>query len=289
MKKIYAKFLIGFLFVLGAVGANAQIAVTVTGNLNTTPNLAATYPSLALALTDLNLVTAMTGPVILTCNAGDAETAPPTGLTIGSASLNAVLSVTNTVTINKSGGIVTLNAGVGTATPISPAPDGILKISGADYITIDGLTFTDGNVTNPPTMEYGIGLFKLSLSDGAQNNTIQNCIINVKNSNFASGTTPMIEGAVGILMINSTAAAATTALVPTTAAGTNSNNKFYSNTINGGNYGMGLIGFAGATPFTTCDTNNDIGGASLATGNTIQNFGGGAGSTNASAGIRTLA
>ena len=61
----------------------------------------------------------------------------------------------------------------------------------------------------------------------------------------------MIEGSVGILMINSMATAATTALTPVAAAGTNSNNKFYTNTINGGNYGMGLIGFAGATPFTT--------------------------------------
>ncbi|MFZ4520576.1 MAG: T9SS type A sorting domain-containing protein [Bacteroidales bacterium] len=289
MKKLYYLFMV-LVFVTSAFVQNAQadIGVTVTNNTNTTPNLAASYTSLALALADLNAVTAMSGPVILTLAAGSSETAPPTGLTIGSATLNPALSSTNTVTIVKASGTVTLNAGVGTATPASAAPDGILKIVGADYITIDGLTLTDGNAANPATMEFGLGLFKLSLSDGAQNNTIQNCTINVKTINNASGTSPMIDGSVGILMINSTAAAATTALTPTTAAGANSGNKFYANTINGGNYGMGLIGFAGATPFTTCDVNNDVGGASLATGNTIQNFGGGA-ATNPSAGIRTLA
>jgi hypothetical protein len=288
MRTFITKIILGLVLVLGTMGANAQITITVTGNTNTTPNLLASYGTLTAALTDLNAVTAMTGPVIFTCDAGTSETAPPTGFVIGSATLNPVLSAANTVTIVKAGGTVTINAGIGTATPASAAPDGIISIRGADYITIDGLTLTDGNAANPGTMEFGIGLFKLSLSDGASNNTIKNCTITVKTINNASGTTPMIEGSVGILVINSTATAATTALTPTTAAGTNSNNKFYTNTINGGNYGMGLIGFAGATPFTTCDNNNDVGGAALATGNTIQNFGGGA-AANPSAAIRTLA
>src|SRR6185436_19882264 len=121
---------------------------------NTTPNLAASYTSLANALTALNGVTAMTGPVTLTLTAGTSETAPPTGLTVGSATLNPVLSATNTVAIVKAAGAATvLNASVGTATPGSAAPDGMLKLTGADYITIDGLTLTDGNAANPATME----------------------------------------------------------------------------------------------------------------------------------------
>jgi hypothetical protein len=270
--------------------ASALIPVAVSGTGATTPALAPSYTSLASALTALNSITAYTTPgsIIFTCTAGSSETAPATGFVIGSATLNPLLSATNFVKINTTGGVVTVNAGIGTATPSSPAPDGMISIVGADFITIDGLTLTDGNAANPATMEFGIGLFKASLSDGAQNNTIKNCIITVKTINNASGSTPMIDGSVGILMINSTAVAATTALTPTTAAGTNSNNKFYANTINGGNYGMGLIGYAGASPFTACDFNNDIGGSSTATGNIIQNFGGGA-ATNPSAGIRTLA
>ncbi|MEI2739666.1 MAG: hypothetical protein V9F01_12900 [Chitinophagaceae bacterium] len=58
MRKIYLLLLT----VCFAAMANGQIGVTVTGNTNTTPNLLATYPSLAAAITDLNLVTSMTGP-----------------------------------------------------------------------------------------------------------------------------------------------------------------------------------------------------------------------------------
>jgi hypothetical protein len=295
MRKLYALLFTVVLF--AAVKVNAQI--TVTNPTNTTPNLLASYTTLASVLTDLNNVTAMSGPVKFTIAANYSETAPADGFTIGSASLNAVLSATNTVTITKASGTVTLNAGVGIATPTSVVPDGILKLVGADYITIDGLTFNDGNASNPSTMEYAIGLFKRAAGDGCNNNTIQNCTINLPNTNNASATAPMIEGSVGILVINALPTAATTSLTPTNGGtlatnGTNSNNKFYNNTINGGNYGIGLSGFAastgvGPTPTATTflgDLNNDIGGSLSSTGNSILNFGGVAGATNPCAGIR---
>ena len=133
------------------------------------------------------------------------ETAPATGFVIGSATLNPLLSATNTVTIIATPGTALINAGIGTATPTSAAPDGIISIRGADHITIDGLTLTDGNITNPATMEFGVGLFKAGAGDGANNNTIQNCTFNMQRINNAAGTAPMIEGSVGILVINSTA------------------------------------------------------------------------------------
>lgn len=273
------------MFCLFVSNVNAQIAVTVTNNTNTTPNLAASYTSLATALTDLNAVTTMTGPVTLVLAVGN-ETTPSTGLQLGSASLNAVLNATNTVTLIGAGSATILNAGVGTATPASAVPDGILKLVGVDYVTINGITFTDGNTTNPATMEVGLGMFKLSATDGCQNNTIQNCIFNMQRVNNANSTAPMVEGSVGVAMMNSTALASTTVLTVTAASGSNSNNKFYNNTINSGNYGIVLIGFAAVTPFTLADTNNEIG--ALGFGNSILNFGGGA-ATNPSAGIRTLA
>ena len=275
------------MFCLFVSNVNAQIAVTVTNNTNTTPNLAASYTSLATALTDLNAVTTMTGPVTLVLAAGN-ETTPSTGLQLGSASLNAVLNATNTVTIIGAGSTTILNAGVGTATPASAVPDGILKLVGVDYVTIDGITFTDGNTTNPATMEVGLGMFKLSATDGCQNNTIQNCIFNMQRVNNATGTTPMVDGSVGIVLMNSTALASTTVLTVTAASGASSNNRFYSNTINGGNYGIVLRGFAASSPFTLADTNNDVGGIALATGNTILNYGGAAAATNPSAAIRIV-
>lgn len=286
------KLIFCLLLALGCISAaRAQLSVTVSGASNTTPTLAASYSSFASALADLNSVTAMTGPVTLTLGAGS-ETAPSGSFVLGSASLNAVLSVTNSITINTSGTAILL-APVGTTTPGSATPDGIMRLVGADYVTIDGITFTDGNTTNPATMEYGIGLFKLSTSDGAQNNTIQNCIFNMQRVNNATGSGPMVEGSVSILLINATPTTATTAITPTAASGTNSNNKIYGNTINGGNYGIVLSGFAATTGFPLPplgDVNNDIGGPgapAATTGNTILNFGGG-GTTSPSAGIRAI-
>jgi len=285
-----------FLVLFSVFGVQAQISVTVDNPANTTPNLAAGYPNLAAALTDLNAVTAMSGPITLTLTGS--ETAPATGFTIGSATLNPVLSATNTVTLLASG-TVTINAGVGTATPTSAAPDGILKLLGADYVTLNGITFTDGNTTNPATMEYGVALFKRAAGDGCNNNTIVNCIFNMQRVNNASATAPMVEGSVGILVINSTATTATTSLTPTNGGtlatnGTNSNNRFYTNTINSGNYGIVFSGFststgAGPTPNPATfigDLGNDVGGTASGTGNSILNFGGAASATNPSAGIR---
>ena len=311
MKKFYNSKLIKCVsnvksyLILGMILLNvsvsyAQIPVTVSGTAVTTPPLAGSYTSLADALTNLNAISAYSTPgtIVFTCAAGSSETAPPTGLVIGSATLNPLLSATNTVTIIKASGTVTVNAGVGTATPTSAAPDGIISIRGADYITIDGLTLTDGNAANPATMEFGICLFKAGAGDGCNNNTIQNCTINMQRINNAAATSPMIEGAVGILVINSTAIAATTALTPTNGGtlgtnGTNSGNRFYTNVINSGNYGIGISGFAatvgvGPTPNATTflgDLGNDIGGVGAGTGNTILNYGGGA-TTSPASGIR---
>lgn len=290
--------IVTFMLTLSCV--QAQVAVTVTGNANTTPNLAASYTSLASALTALNAVTAMSGPVTLTLAAGGSETAPVKGFVVGSATLNPVLSATNTVTIVKAAGAATvINAAVGTAAPGTASPDGMLYLNGADYVTIDGLTFTDGNTTNATVaMEFGVALFKRSAGDGCNNNTIQNCIFNMQRVNNSAGAAPMGDGSIAIIVVNSTAAAATTALTPTNGGtlatnGTNSGNKIYSNQINNGNSGIYLVGFAatsgvGPSPAPSTflgDINNDIGGTASSTGNSVLNFGGGA-STNPAFGIR---
>src|SRR5207253_2165707 len=55
------------------------------------------------------------------------------------------------------------------------------------------------------------------------------------------------------------------------------------------NIGIALIGFQDASPFTFVDQNNDVGGLSAVTGNTIINYGGGTGTVNAAAAVKTLA
>jgi hypothetical protein len=280
--------------------AYALIPVTVSGTAITSPALSGSYPSLAAALTDLNAVTSYStnGTIILTCTAGSSETAPVKGFALGSATLNPLLSATNTITIVKGGGTVTINADIGTSNGPTASSDGMFYLNGADYVTIDGLTFTDGNSASATVaMEFGIALFKRAAGDGSNNNTIQNCTFNMQRINNTAGSGPMFDGSWAIESLNSTPAAAITSLTPTNGGtlstnGTNSGNKFYSNTINNGNGGIGLSGYAAssggpAPPATTFlgDLGNDIGGIIAGTGNTILNFGGGA-ATNPAAGIR---
>src|SRR5258706_5149975 len=137
-------------------------------------------------------------------------------------------------------------------------------------------------------MEYGFALYKASTANGCQFVTIKNCTITLNNINNATGTGPTVDGSTGIIVMNSLSTTATTLVTPI-AGGTNSNNKFYSNTIQNCNTGIALIGYAAATPFTLADANNDVGGSSSSTGNTIINFGGAAAAANPAAAVRTLA
>ncbi|PBQ30841.1 hypothetical protein CNR22_03310 [Sphingobacteriaceae bacterium] len=244
-----------------------------------------TYTSIAAAISDLNSL-GVSGPVIMNISAGYTETVVTGGFT-----LNAITgaSSANTITFQKSGAGANplVYAYTGTATPSSAAQDGVWRFAGSDYVTIDGLDITDLNTTNPGTMEFGYGFFKASVTDGCQNNTIRNCVISLSRVNNAAGTAPATDGSRGIDVVNATISAHTSVLTITSASGSNSNNKFYGNTIQNCNIGIAMIGFAASTPFTLADTGNDIGGNSAATGNTIINYGGGG--TTASAGIRTLA
>ncbi len=273
-RKILAMLL--FFSLVSVTKTNAQITITVQNNTNTTPNLATSYPSLLDALTALNAVTAMTGTVYMTAFTYGTETAPIKGFTIGSATLNPVLSATNNVVINGNGSLI--NAGIGIGNPTSPSPDGMVKLVGANYIDFRNFSLVDGNTTNPATMEFGIGLFKASATDGCNNNILLDNQITMQRVNFAAGSAPMPSGATGIIVVNSTPTAATTALTPTSVAGSNSNNRIAGNTINGGNNGIYLSGYASISPYD--DYNNSIGNL-----NTIRNFGGGATAASFATGI----
>lgn len=270
------------------VTLGASCPILVTSTTGSTPF--ATYTSLQTggatsAITKINDLATHTGTIVCYVNAGYTET--PTAR----INLTATGTLANPITFQKSGTGANplITAYVGTSTPGSAAPDGIWSLQGSDYVTIDGINLTDPNAANPATMEYGYGLFKNSVTDGCQNVTIRNCTVTLNRQNFANGSAPMVEGSVGILVINSTPIAATTALTITNQTGANSRNKFYTNTVQNSNYGFALIGFAAASPYNLADTLNDIGGTSAGTGNQILNFGGGTGSTNPAAGVRTLA
>ena len=150
-------------------------AVAVTTNSGS--GLAASYTSLANAITALNAAV-ISSPVVITCAASGTETTPAGGFSI-TASGTAV----NTITITGSSS---------TITAFTPQASGILvdaifKLVGADFVTIQGFTMLE-NAANTTTAagtnnmtEWGVALLERASStiDGSQSNTIQNNTISL--------------------------------------------------------------------------------------------------------------
>jgi hypothetical protein len=177
MNKIYTRLLIGLLFVLGTIGAKAQ--VTVTNPANTTPGLAATYTSLALAIADLNLQTAISGPVII--ELAGPETSPAGGYSI--TAIPAGASAVNNIIIQGNASTVTAP----TTHTVGALNDAIFKLIGADFIAIQNFTMRE-NVANTTTAaatnnmtEWGVALLYATTTNGSQNITIQNNNIALNN------------------------------------------------------------------------------------------------------------
>lgn len=249
------------------------------------------YLSFLFAITDLNNKT-ISAPTTFNVTPGYVENLTSKLPALGNGGLLNATVAARSLTFQKNGAganprIIAYTGGV--ATPASAVPDGIFTIAGTDNVTIDGIDLSENAAnTGGALMEYGYGLFKFAAGDGVQNATIKNCVITLDKANNTVGTAPMPDGSTGVLLINATPTAATTALVPTNGGtvntnGSNSSNKFYSNTIQNCNTGISMSGYAavvgvGPTPTAATflgDLNNDAGGAVLANGNTIQNFGSG--------------
>jgi hypothetical protein len=260
-------FLIAIVLVTGAFvqNANADVTVTVTNPGNTTPGLAATYPSLAGAISALNSITAISGPVTLTCAASGTETAPAGGYVIN---FTATTTASNYIIINGSGSTVTASAAL-TAGSLN---DAIFKIIGSDYVTLQGFTLNENALNTTTDMatnnmtEWGVALLYASLTDGAQYNTIENNTIELNRSylNTFGIYSNTRHSASNIILVAEV----------TAFSGSNSYNKVYGNIIRKVNYGIVFVG-AGTTT-AAMDNGNDIGGSSAATGNSISDYGGGA-------------
>ncbi|MEO6669820.1 MAG: hypothetical protein ABIN36_10115 [Ferruginibacter sp.] len=247
-------------FLIG-IRSEGQV-VTVTNPLNTTPNLAANYGSLALAINALNGITTISGPVIINLNPSNNQTTPAGGFVIN---FTAVTTAVNTVTIEGSGN---------TLTAFNPQVSGriydaIFTILGSDYVTIQNFIMRENPLNATTTVgsnnmtEWGVALLHLSPTNGAQNNTIQNNSISL---NKAYSNTFGIYSNTNHNQLDPL-----TPSQPTSITGANSNNKIYGNAIS--NVNMGIC-FVGSLNVNFMDLGNDIGGTGLATGNTITNWGG---------------
>ncbi|MBL7771576.1 MAG: T9SS type A sorting domain-containing protein [Chitinophagaceae bacterium] len=257
MKKIQ----LGILLLLLSVVSKAQL----TG-VKTIPG---DYATLAAAITDLNTQGVGAGGV--TINLTQAETAPAGGYLIGSLTLNASTNVSNPVVINGGNNVITAFTGT------SANVDVVVKVAGADYVTLNQLNIQENasNTTATAQMERGIWGCIFSQNDACQNLTIQNCTVNL------SGTAASVQE-VGILIngdiYTSTSSFSTVfATLPTNVSGYLSNITVKSNTINNCFTGIYVRGNlqAGSASVTAVmmATNITIGGPTLADGNTISNFG----------------
>lgn len=150
---------------------------------------------------------------------------------------NPLASAANTLTIKPNTGINPLIQGT--------ANDAIFKLSGADYVTIDGSNVTAGttrnltitnNSTNLSSVVVWLGSF--SASNGATRNTIKNCTIS---GNASTTTYAGIVSSSGVIAGN----------VAETA---NTDNSFVNNAVNTCYNGIMLVG-----P-TTGETNNVVSG-----------------------------
>ena len=239
------------------------------------------YSSVKMAIDSLNAFGVGTGGVTFNIAAGYTET-----LTSGLV-VTATGTISDPIVFQKSGvgadPLITAHVGTLLASSTSSV-DVMWTFQGSDYVTIDGIDLAEsvGNTTQTTMMEVGYGFYKVSGTDGANNNTIQNCTITLNRNNItaaSAGPRANATGSVGIEVVNATSSNVGTALTVTSVAGASSNNKFYGNTIQNVGFGILLSGFAAPSPYTLADLNNDIGGTSLLTGNNIINFGGGTGAT----------
>ena len=137
--RFFGSIVLSFFILVG----KAQV-VTVTNPTNTTPNLAATYTSLANAITALNTITSISGPVTITLNAGNPQPAPAGGYAIQFAAVTTALTP------------IIITGNNNTITAFTPQVtgriyDAIFKIIGADYITIQEFNM----IENPANLATG--------------------------------------------------------------------------------------------------------------------------------------
>jgi hypothetical protein len=226
------------------------------------------FPTIAAAIQALNS-NGINGPVIFNIAAGYTETAPHDGFLLGSfvmpnGGLNPTTSETNTITFRKSGSganplITAFTPGTSTST------DGIWKIQGTDYVTIDGIDLEENalNTTSTMQMEWGYALVKLStmITDGCRYVTIKNCTVTLNRAN---------TGSVGIYA-NNHSATSTSQLFVNSATQFNSYCKIFSNSITNAYKGIYLQG-GSSFGSGSYDIDNEVG---VDGANSITNFGGG--------------
>ncbi|MBE0649110.1 MAG: T9SS type A sorting domain-containing protein [Bacteroidales bacterium] len=228
------------------------------GQLTGIKTIPGAYATVALAIADLNAQGVGAGGVTFSVIAGHTETLS----SVTAGLITATGTAANPIVFQKSG--AGANPLVTAGTPGTGTMDNIFCFLGTDYITFDGIDIQENaaNTTTTQQMERGYAVLKASATDGSQHVTIKNCAISLNKANTAT---------YGIYSNNITNIS-TTALTVTALSGTNSYNKFYSNTFTNVYNGIYLYGYAAASPYDYYDQGNEIGKDGA---NTLTSYGGG--------------
>ncbi|MES2690305.1 MAG: hypothetical protein V4658_07870, partial [Bacteroidota bacterium] len=171
MKHLFLFLLVSFL----ALFSKAQLSGIKT--VGTGKN----YTTVAGAIAALNSSGVGSGGVAFEVDAGHTETfsSRTAGLITASG------TVSNPVVFRKSG--TGINPRITAPTGTSNDLDGVIIISGGDYITFDGIDVQEksGNTTAVTRMEWGYGILKANAADGSSNIIIRNCRITLNKLNTA--------------------------------------------------------------------------------------------------------
>jgi hypothetical protein len=186
MKHFYRKLLIGLFILCAALTGSAQVSVTATVGTAT-----GSYTTVKAAFDAINAGTHK-GVVTLKLTASTSETA------------TAVLNSSGTGASSYTGVTLKPDAGV-TATISSVGTDAVIKLNGADNVTIDGSNVAGGTTRNLTITSTGssfipiIWVASAGSTNGATNNTISNCIIK---GVTAKGTYACIASGSGSFLTN---------------------------------------------------------------------------------------
>ena len=210
---------------LSGPAALAQLSGTYTIN-NALPTGGTNYASFAAAASALT-TGGVSGPVTFNVSGGPYTEQLRLPVIVGS-------SATNRITFNGNGRTIQFAANVATA----PA---VVILDGADYVTVNNLVVTATGAGTSSAPGWGI-----QLVNNADNNVVTGCTVN-------SGVAFNCAGIVSSGNSNGTTA---------TGATTNQNVTITGNTINGGYYGISVMGNSATSP------NAGV----VVSGNTVRDF-----------------
>ncbi|MEI2750093.1 MAG: hypothetical protein V9E88_15195 [Ferruginibacter sp.] len=223
------KFLLIFFVIMAGLFQSAKSQVTLTASGGAP--VGGPWTTLKAAFDAINAGTHQGVIVISIAAPGTTETAQAVLNSSGTGAANYT-----SVTVNPTAAGVTVTGNLTTS---------IVKLNGADNVTINGLfagvrnlTFTN---TSTGTTSTVIWVGSASAADGATNNTISNCTITGTSSSYAC-----IMQSSGVTVGNQAETA-------------NSNNTYNNNLVHTGFNGIGVNGPAAGNELNTTITNNTVG------------------------------